>query len=94
MLKHFLHSYKAIMAVINSSNSKAFKDKTIILSEIELIYLKNILNLISIFVKATTKLQAENYPTIYYIIPKVYKIYTRLEKFKNKFKVSFFIKIN
>jgi len=57
MLKHFLHSYEAIIAVINSLNSKAFKDKTIILLEIELIYLKkNILNIISIFVKATTKL--------------------------------------
>jgi len=57
MLKHFLHSYEAIIAVINSLNSKAFKDKTILLLEIELIYLKkNILNIISIFVKATTKL--------------------------------------
>jgi len=39
-------------------------------------YLKNILSIIQIFVKTTTKLQAKNYPTIYYIIPKVYKIYT------------------
>jgi hypothetical protein len=56
MLKYFLHSYKAIIAIINSLNSKAFKNKAIILSEIELIYLKNILNIISIFVKSTTKL--------------------------------------
>ena len=56
MLKLFLHSYKAIKAVINSSNSKAFKDKAIILEEHKLIYLNNILNVILIFVKATTKL--------------------------------------
>ena len=92
MLKLFLHSYKAIKAVINSSNSKAFKDKAIILEEYELIYLNNILNVILIFVKAITKLQAENYPTIYYIIPEVYRIYLRLEKFKSEFKVSFILK--
>jgi hypothetical protein len=91
MLKRFLHSYKAIKAVINSSNSKTFKNKTIILEKHELIYLNNILNLISIFVKVTAKLQAENYPTIYYIMPEVYRIYSRLEKFKAEFKVSFIL---
>jgi hypothetical protein len=90
MLKDFLHVYKAIEVVINSSKSKAFKDKSLILTNIEITYLNNILNIISIFVKATTKLQAENYPTIYYIIPEVYKIYNRLEKFKESFKVNTF----
>jgi len=90
MLLHFLHIYKAIKAVINNSDSKAFKDKSLILTDIEITYLNNILNIISIFVKATTKLQAENYPTIYYIIPEVYRIYNRLENFKKEFKVSFF----
>jgi len=89
MLKHFLHIYKAIRVVITSSKSKAFKDKSLILINIEIIFLNNILNIISIFVKATTKLQAENYLTIYYIIPKVYKIYNKLENFKIKFKVSY-----
>jgi hypothetical protein len=89
MLKHFLHIYKAIKVVINSSKSKAFKDKSLILTDIEITYLNNILNIISIFVKATTKLQAENYPTIYYIIPEVYRIYTRLKNLKSNFKVSF-----
>jgi hypothetical protein len=42
--------------VINSSKSKAFKNKALLLTNIEIIYLKNILNMISIFVKATTKL--------------------------------------
>jgi len=93
MLKHFLHSYKAIKTDINSSNSKAFKDEAIILEEHELIYLNNISSIISIFVKATTKLQAENYPKIYYIIPEVYRIYLRLEKFKGEFKVSFILKL-
>jgi hypothetical protein len=76
MLKNFLYIYKPIKVVINSSKSKAFKNKSLILIDIEINYLNNILNIISIFVKATTKLQAENYPTIYYIILEVYRIYT------------------
>jgi hypothetical protein len=89
MLKDFLYIYEAIKVVINSSKSKAFKNKSLVLTNIEITYLNNILNIISIFVKATTKLQAENYPTIYYIIPEVYKIYNKLENFKKEFKVSF-----
>ena len=91
MLKNFLYIYKAIKVVINSSKSKAFKNKALILINIEIIYLNNILNIISIFIKATTKLQAEAYPTIYYIIPEVYKIYNKLEIFKKDFKVIIFI---
>jgi hypothetical protein len=86
-----LHSYKTIKAVINNSNSKVFKDKAIILEKHELIYLNNILNLISIFVKIITKLQTENYQIIYYIIPEIYRIYSRLEKVKTEFKVSFIL---
>jgi len=88
MLKDFLHVYKAIEVVINSSKSKAFKNKSLILTNIEINYLNNILNILSIFIKATIKLQAENYLTIYYIIPEVYKIYNKLEKFKEIYNVS------
>src|SRR5713226_8753680 len=88
MLKDFLYIYEVIKVVITTSKSKAFKDKSLILTNIEINYLNNILNIISIFVKATTKLQDENYPTIYYIIPEVYKIYNKLENFKIEFKVS------
>ena len=91
MLKNFLHIYKAIEVVINSSNSKAFKNKSLVLTNIEITYLNNILNIISIFIKATTKLQAENYPTIYYIIPEIYKIYNKFENFKKEFKISLFV---
>ena len=91
MLKDFLYIYEAIRVVINSSKSKAFKNKSLILTNIEIIYLNNILNIILIFVKAITKLQAENYLTIYYIIPEVYKIYNKLESFKREFKVSLFL---
>jgi hypothetical protein len=56
MLKDFLHIYKAIKVVINSSKSKAFKDKSLILTGIEINYLNNILNNILIFIKATIKL--------------------------------------
>jgi hypothetical protein len=91
MLKDFLYIYKAIKVVINSLKSKAFKNKSLVLTNIEITYLNNILNIILIFVKATTKLQAENYLTIYYIIPEVYKIYIKLEGFKREFKVSLFL---
>ena len=60
---------------------KAFKNKSLILTNIELNYL-------IIFVKVTTKLQAEKYSIIYYIIPEIYKIYNRLEGFKETFQVS------
>jgi len=89
----YIYIYKPIKVVINSSKSKAFKNKNLILLDIEIIYLNNILNIISIFIKTTTKLQAENYPTIYYIIPKVYKIYNKLENFKKEFQVSYFFNI-
>ena len=91
MLKNFLHIYKAIKVVINSSNSKAFKNKSLVLINIKITYLNNILNINTIFVKAIIKLQAENYPTIYYIILEVYKIYNKLENFKKEFKVSVFL---
>ena len=56
MLKHFLYIYEPIKVVINSSKSKAFKNKNLILLNIEIIYLNIILNIISIFIKTTTKL--------------------------------------
>jgi hypothetical protein len=90
MLDNLLYIYKPIKVVINSSKSKAFKDKSLILINIELNYLKNILSIILIFIKAIIKLQAENYITIYYIILEVYRIYTRLKNFKisfNSFKI-------
>ena len=56
MLKNLLHIYNAIKVVINNSDLKAFKNKSLILIEIELIYLNNILNIVSIFIKTITKL--------------------------------------
>ena len=88
MLRDFLNIYEPIKVVINNSKSKAFKNKELILIDIEIIFLKNILNIISIFVKATIKLQAKNYLTIYYIIPKVYRIYKKLDDLKVEYKVS------
>ena len=94
MLKDFLYIYELIKVVINTSKSKAFKNKSLILTFKEIIYLNNILNNIFIFIKAITKLQAENYLIIYYIIPEVYKIYNKLESFKDSFKVSIFKNLN
>jgi hypothetical protein len=93
MLKNFLYIYEAIKVVINSSKSKAFKNKSLLLINIEIIFLNNILKIISIFIKITTKLQAEKYPTIYYIILKVYKIYNRLKSFKIEFNINLFLLI-
>jgi len=56
MLKDFSHIYKAIKVVINSSKLKAFKNKSLLLTNIEITFLNNILKIISIFVKTTTKL--------------------------------------
>jgi hypothetical protein len=42
MLKDFLYIYKAIKVVINSSKFKAFKNKSLILINIEITYLNNI----------------------------------------------------
>jgi hypothetical protein len=52
----YIYIYKAIKVVINSFKSKAFKNKSLILTNIEITYLNNILNIISIFIKAIIKL--------------------------------------
>jgi len=78
MLFNFLEVWLPIKSTITISNSKAFKNKSIILTESEIKYLKDILNILSIFVYATTKLQADKYPTIYYLIPLIYSIYNKL----------------
>ena len=90
MLKYFLNLWPAIKSVINISDSKAFKKNKDILSltDSDIAYLEKCLKIFSIFIKATTKLQAEKYPTIYYLIPEIYKIYTRLESIRDKFNIS------
>ena len=75
ILNNFLNLYKPINIVIQNSNNKAFKDKKLLISNKELIYIKNTLLILKIFVKATNKLQANKYPTIYYILPLLYSIY-------------------
>jgi hypothetical protein len=56
ILRDFLYIYKPIKVVINSSKLKAFKNKGLIFINIKIIYLNNILNIVFIFIKATTKL--------------------------------------
>lgn len=88
MLNNFLNLYKPINIVMQNSNYKAFKDKKLLVTEEEVIYLRNTLRVLKIFIKATNKLQADKYPTIYYTIPYIYKIYTDLEKIRDELKVS------
>ena len=56
MLNNFLILYKPINIVIQNSNNKPFKDKKLLISEEELLYIKNTLLILKIFVKATNKL--------------------------------------
>ena len=88
MLNNFLNLWKPINIVIQNSNNKAFKDKKLSISEEEINHLKDTLLILKVFVKATNKLQADKYPTIYYIIPLVYQIYMQLERIKEEIKVS------
>jgi len=91
MLKNFLNLWDPIKAVIYASSEKSFKRKEdILLLDSDIDYLKSILYIISIFVETTTKLQAENYPTIYYIIPHIYILYNKLKKLAIEFRVSLF----
>ena len=89
MLNNFLNLYKPINIVIQNSNNKAFKDKKLLIFKEELLYLKNTLLILKIFVKATNKLQADKYPTLYYTLPLLYSIYTQLDKVISELKVSF-----
>ena len=90
MLKEFLNLWTAIKSVINLSESKVFKKNKdfLLLKDIDIIYLEKCLKIFSIFIKATTKLQAKKYPTIYYLIPEVYNIYNRLESIRDEYNVS------
>ena len=91
ILIHYLYLIKVINTIINLSDTKAFKDNKLILSENEIKYLENYLKIFKIFVKATTKLQIEKYSIIYYLISEVYIIYNKLENLKEKLNISFYI---
>ena len=88
MLYNFLSLYKPINIVIQNSSYKAFKDKTLLVTDDEVVYLKNTMKILQVFIKATNKLQADKYPTIYYTIPLIYKIYTSLERIRRELDVS------
>ena len=72
ILKNFLNLKKSIKTVINISNSKAFKSRDLLLSKTEYKYLEDCLLILKIFVLVTTKLQRQNYSTIYYTILFIY----------------------
>jgi len=73
MLKNFISLWESIKAVIYAFFEKTFKKKEdILLLNSDINYLKLVLHILSTFVETITKLQAENYPIIYYIIPHIY----------------------
>jgi hypothetical protein len=84
MLRNFLHLWPAIRTVILSSNTKAFKKNrnVLLLSDADIVFLTKCLRILEVFIKATTKLQADKYPTIYYLLPEVYNIYNELKIIK------------
>jgi hypothetical protein len=79
--------------VINIFDSKAFKKNkaSLLLKDLEILYLNKCLKIFNIFLKATTKLQAKKYPTIYYLMPEIYQIYNRLNNIKTELNVSLFL---
>lgn len=96
MLRDFLNLQQAIKVVINLSTSKSFKKnkESLLLKDSEIKYLEKCLKIFNIFTKASTKLQAEKYPTIYYLMPKIYKIYNKLEAIKQDFNVSLLFQLS
>ena len=93
MLTTFLHLIKAINSTIIASKSKAFKNNKLLLSKQKIEYLKNCFKIFEIFIKATTKLQAEKYPTMYYLIPEVYQVYKKLQRLINNLNVNNLLRI-
>jgi hypothetical protein len=93
MLRDFLNLWQAIKVVIELSTSKNFKKnkESLLLKDSEIEYLEKCLKIFNIFIKASTKLQAEKYPTIYYLMPDIYKIYNKLEAIKVEFNVSYIL---
>jgi hypothetical protein len=73
------------------SESKTFKKnkELLLLNDLEIAYLKKYFRIFIIFVKAITELQAEKYPTIYYLMPKIYNIYNKLEQIKIELNISY-----
>jgi hypothetical protein len=88
MLFNFLQLWLPIKSTIIISNSNVFKNKDIIFKESEIKYLKDILNILNIFVFAITKLQADKYSTIYYLIPFIYLIYNKINNIKITYQIS------
>ena len=72
MINNFINLYNPINTIISISKNKAFKDKNLIISENKVLYLRNTLLILKVFVKATNKLQGDKYPILYYTIPLVY----------------------
>jgi hypothetical protein len=89
MLKNFLNIWPVMIIAMRISDTKIFKKNNIYLTNYEIGYLEKVLKILEIFVKATTKLQAEVYPTIYYMVPEIYAIYSRLDQIKKELYVSF-----
>lgn len=79
MILRFLHLYKAIKSSIDISTNIKNKDQ-LSFSDNDLLFLKNCLDIFKIFVKASTILQADKYPTISYIYLYIYQIRNRLEE--------------
>jgi hypothetical protein len=56
MINNYILLYKLINTTIELSNNKAFKDKSLKITEKKLAYLKTTLFILKVFIKATNKL--------------------------------------
>jgi hypothetical protein len=79
MLKNFISYWESIKAVIYAFEETFKKKEDILFSNSDINYLKLVLYTLSIFIETTTKLKAKNYPIIYYIIPYIYILHSKLK---------------
>ena len=56
MINSFINLYNLINTIISISRNKAFKDKNLIIIDKEVLYLKNTLLILKVFIKAINKL--------------------------------------
>lgn len=74
-----MHLYSAVK--ISIEISKIIKNKNqLVFNDNDIQYLNDCLSIFRIFVKASTKLQTEKYPTIQYIYSYIYQIRVKLEE--------------
>lgn len=92
MLRRFLYVYEAIKLALSASKIK--NKNNLSFSDDEIFYFKELLDIFTIFVKATVILQGEKYPTIQYIYPYIFNIRKRLRQKRDNLNLVSFVFFN